>query len=445
MANSNRTRQAHWSTKALTSKDKERVFAACSVEVFAGRDKGVVTAASGRSLSIGTAPANDLILTDAAVSRHHCVVEATDEGFLIRDLGSTNGTRLGGNRIKVAYLEDAAVISVGETSLRFGVSQDETRVEALSADAAFGEVLGSSAVMRHIFALVERVAPTTANVLITGETGTGKGAMAKAIHQQGNRRDAPFVVVDCGAIPDSLIESELFGHERGAFTGAVSQRIGTFERAQGGTIFLDEVGELGIDMQPKLLRALENRKIRRVGGTETIDVDTRVIAATNRDLREEVNRGTFRADLYYRLDVIGLEMPPLRTRRSDIPMLVEHFYRELSDDPEAAAPAELITRCMRQNLPGNVRELRTFVQRSLVLGELDDELTNIASPNHVLDFTVPFREAKEAIIRSWEARYVPELLDRYDGNMSRAARAVSMDRNHLRKLLKNIKLDTESH
>ena len=291
---------------------------------MAGRDQGVVAAADGAELAIGTAPGNQLIATDASVSRHHCVIEAREDGFIVRDLGSTNGTTLGGYRVTNAFLEQGAVIGIGETSLRFEFGDDEIR-QSLSAESAFGTVLGGSVAMRGLFSLMERVASANATVLMTGETGTGKGALAEALHQQGSRSAGPFVVVDCGAIPDSLIESELFGHEKGAFTGATEQRIGAFERASGGTIFLDEIGEMAIDLQPSLLRVLDKRAIRRVGSNTYENIDVRVVAATNRDLRAEVQEKNFREDLYYRLAVIRLSVPPLRERGNDIPVLVNHF------------------------------------------------------------------------------------------------------------------------
>lgn len=406
-------------------------------EVVAGRDQGVAGASAGPLLGIGTAPGNQLIVTDPSVSRHHCVIEATEDGFLLRDLGSTNGTVLSGYRIKSAYLEPGAVITLGETSMRFDCSEEEV-TETLSTASSFGDVLGTSVAMRRIFGLMTKIASADATVLITGETGTGKGAFAEALHQESKRKDGPFVVVDCGAIPDSLIESELFGHERGSFTGAEQQRIGAFEQADGGTVFLDEIGELGIDMQPKLLRVLENRSIRRVGGTETKSIDIRVVAATNRDLRAEVNSGGFRSDLFYRLNVMGMEIPPLRDRREDIPLLAAHFYRAFAGEEDGAPPSELLTRLLRQQFPGNVRELRTAIERAVVLGDLVDAHHTSQSSSTGFDYTLTYREAKELATSEWERSYLPDLLARYDGNLSRAARAVSMDRNHLRKLIKGI-------
>ncbi|MBL4632273.1 MAG: sigma 54-interacting transcriptional regulator [Kofleriaceae bacterium] len=434
MSSGNRSRKAEWKTRALLATSKERRIREFRVEVVGGRDLGVTAAASGSEFSIGTSKGNSIVITDAAVSRHHCEIEATADGFLLKDLGSTNGTTLSGHRVTGGYLESGDVIGLGETQLRFECGENEI-LQALSESSSFAGVLGTSVAMRRLFYLLNKVSEVGATVLMTGETGTGKGALAKALHEQGSRSDKPFVVLDCGAISDNLIESEFFGHEKGAFTGAEELRKGAFELADGGTLFLDEIGELGIDMQPKLLRVLENREFRRVGGSDTITTDIQVIAATNRDLRQEINQGGFREDLFYRLNVMNIEVPPLRDRRGDIPMLVELFYRAFIKDDTATPPAELIQRLVRKNFPGNVRELKSAVERSLVLGELciPDEAVQRESG---LDFTLTYRQAKEQALGEWEAQYIPQLVARYDGNLSRAARAVSMDRNHLRKMLK---------
>jgi DNA-binding NtrC family response regulator len=437
-------RSPNWRTRAVATTAREVQVQKFRVEVVSGANRGQIGAAEGTELGIGTAPGNHLVVTDPTVSRHHVVIAATSEGFQLRDLGSTNGTFLAGYRIDSAYVEAGALIQLGETTVRFDVLEERVS-QPLSDSESFGDVIGQSAVMRRIFSILERVAATDTTVLLDGETGTGKGALAEAIHRRSDRASGPFVVVDCGAIPPSLIESELFGHERGSFTGADERRIGAFEAAHGGTIFLDEIGELTADLQPKLLRVLEGRQVRRIGSVAPIQVDVRVIAATNRDLRQEVNDGSFRTDLYYRLNVMRITMPPLRERREDIPQLIAHFYRMLTHSADAP-PAELITRLLRQNWAGNVRELRSAVERAVVLGEsaaasdaamsggLDDRRGSGDSwPS--MDFTQSFRDSKEAAIAVWTRVYVRDLLDRYGGNLSRAARAVSMDRNHLRDLL----------
>ena len=436
-----RMRSPSWRTRAVAATAREVQVQRFRVEVVSGPNRGQVGAAEGTELAIGTAPGNHLVVTDPTVSRHHLVITATTNGFQVRDLGSTNGTCLAGYRVESAYLESGALVQLGETTVRFDALEERV-THPLSELDQFGDVLGQSPAMRRVFGILERVAPSDTTILLDGETGTGKGAIAEAIHQLSGRASGPFVVVDCGAIPPGLIESELFGHERGSFTGADERRIGAFEAASGGTVFLDEVGELGPDLQPKLLRVLEGRQVRRIGSVAPIPVDVRVIAATNRDLRHEVNAGQFRTDLYYRLNVMRVTVPPLRDRREDIPLLVAHFYRNIVKNADAAPPAELIMRLMRQPWAGNVRELRSAVERAVLLGAAAATDGMGAPSSHGgdntwpdMDFTVSFRDAKESAIGCWTRVYVRELVDRFGGNLSRAARAVSMDRNHLRDLL----------
>jgi DNA-binding NtrC family response regulator len=290
--------------------------------------------------------------------------------------------------------------------------------------------------MRRLFAVLPKVAASDVTVLIEGETGTGKSLLASAIHEASPRADKPFVVVDCATIPPNLIESELFGHEKGAFTGAIGTRVGAFELAEGGTVFLDEVGELPLDLQPKLLRALEDRIVKRVGGNEPVRLNVRVIAATNRELRAEINRGRFRSDLYYRLNTFSVRVLPLRERRDDVALLVAHFYRQLHPFGEEP-PAELLAELLRHEWPGNVRELRAAVERTVLLGDpaVWREITEPSAGVTPAGQTMSFRAAKEQAVATWERDYLRALVTRFAGNLSRAARAVRMDRNHLRELL----------
>jgi DNA-binding NtrC family response regulator len=291
--------------------------------------------------------------------------------------------------------------------------------------------------MREVYAVLERATPTDTTILLEGETGTGKGLAAASVHKVSPRRDGPFVVVDCGAIPANLLESELFGHEKGAFTGADARRIGAFEDASGGTIFLDEIGELPLDLQPKLLRVLESRELRRVGGNRTIPVDVRVVAATNRDLRAEVNAGRFRSDLYFRLAVVKVRLPSVRERPEDIPGLVEEFLRAMAPPAEAAARlrgAEFLADLVRHPWPGNVRELRNHLERCLVF----QDAGRLPEPEHAAPApgSSPYADARRRALDEWERSYLDGLLRRFPGKVAQAAAAAGLDRAYLYKLLR---------
>jgi DNA-binding NtrC family response regulator len=310
--------------------------------------------------------------------------------------------------------------------------------------------------MRRLFALLERVGRSETNVLIEGESGTGKELVAAEIVRRGPRAQRPFVIVDCSSISPNLIESELFGHMRGAFTGADRDRIGAFEAAHGGTVFLDEIGEMPIEMQPKLLRALEAREVRRIGETATRKVDVRVVAATNRRLEREVNSGRFREDLYFRLSVVTLRVPPLRDRLEDIELLIRTFLETLNAQTSAHLfTKEVLADLARYDWPGNVRELRNYVERTVVLQTVgptssgEERRTIAPSAGTVAsaaadgnatskldaDITVQFRTAKERVIAEFEKNYVTALLEWADGNISRASRKAAMDRMNLYRLI----------
>ena len=409
------------------------------VRVMAGAAPTEVVS-DGEELSIGSAAGNDLIIDDTAVSRHHCTITSAkitggDDGFLLRDLHSTNGTRVSGFRVRATFLKPGTVFKVGRTTLQFD-PLEETVNAPISTDHHHGTMVGSSEAMRRLFAMIKRVARAESTVLIEGETGTGKTALADAIHQDSARREGPFVVVDCASIAPNLIESHLFGHVAGAFTGAAGERTGAFAAAKGGTVFLDEVGELPLEVQPKLLRVLEERVVVPLGSVQEVPIDVRVVAATNRDLRREVNEGTFRADLFYRLHVVRMTMPPLRERREDIPPLIEHFRRQIAPD-SPPPPAAMIETWQRLHWSGNARELRSAVERYLLLGD-DAWQTAARSSDAMAPFNpeLSFRAAKEIAVAQFEKGYLGMLIDRHGGNLSKAARAASMDRNHLRQLLR---------
>ena len=318
-------------------------------------------------LLVGQGPACHVRVTDPQVSRRHAAIELERGKVRLRDLGSTNGTLVEGVAILDAYVAPGETIRMGSTSLR--LERLATHGPQPPEATSFGRVLGGSDEMRRLYPVLDRFAHSTVPVVIEGETGTGKEAVAEAIHEAGDRSTGPYVVFDCTAVPTNLVESELFGHERGAFTGAVTARRGVFEQAHGGTLLIDEIGDLDIALQPKLLRALERSEIKRVGGERHLSVDVRVLAATRRDLDHEVQEGRFRDDLFHRLAVGRIELPPLRRRRGDIEILARHFWRELGG-AERALPVELLQRWEDDPWPGNVRELRNAIARQLTVGDL---------------------------------------------------------------------------
>jgi two-component system, NtrC family, response regulator GlrR len=409
--------------------------------VVSGPDAGTSWDGSGERCSVGTHPSSDFVLTDATVSRFHCEIGLDPVGVRLRDLGSKNGTVLDGMRINDAYLRQGSEVELGRTRLRLEVVRAAGRV-ALSERESFGELVGSSFAMRAAFAVLERAAQSDATVLLGGETGTGKERAAQALHEAGPRADGPFVVVDCGSVPANLLEDELFGHERGAYTGAEDRRLGVFEEADGGTLFLDEIGELPLELQPKLLGALERREVRRLGDSEMRPVDVRVVAATNRDLRLEVNRQTFRADLYYRLAVIRVHLPPLRERPDDLPPIVERLLAHLGAGEEAAARLrrpEFFAELRRAAWPGNVRELRNYLERCLLFDEpppLGELAVDQAERGGRVDAQVPYSEARRRALDRFERSYLEALLELHGGNKAKAAREAGIGRPYLYMLLR---------
>jgi len=383
---------------------------------------------------------------DPDPSRQHIELRLRGDSVSVRDLGSTNGTTVDGVRVIEAVLSPASHLRIGGTSIR-ATPFEEPVVIPLSPRTSFGGLIGASAAMREVFAILERVSGTEATVLVEGETGTGKELVAEGIHDHSTRAEGPFVPLDCGAVTASLMESELFGHVRGAFTGAVGDRQGVFEAAHGGTLFLDELGELPLELQPKLLRALEKREIRRVGDTHTRKVDVRVVAATNRDLAAEVNRGAFREDLYFRLAVVHVKLPPLRARRGDIPLLVEHFIEQLL--PGSPRPsADLVQALSRKAWPGNVRELRNAVERALALVGSDGtggEPAPAADPTGMLAELLdkPYKSAQERWNACFEVAYVEHALRKSGGSVSGAAREAGVTRRHIQRLMKRHDLRRE--
>jgi len=405
------------------------------LQVIDGPDKDRVVEHTGGSLAVGTSPDNELVLTDPTVSRYHLELRC-EEGVLVKDLGSRNGTFIGDVRIHEALVPVGARVKIGRTV----VALLDVGIEADSAPLQAPEIPGlvaASPSMHEISCAVERLGGSNVSVLVQGETGTGKELIARAIHEAGPRAKGPFVVVDAGALPATLIASQLFGHERGAFTGAEKRQEGAFELAHGGSIFLDEIGELPLAVQPALLGVLERRSFRRLGGKEDIQVDVRVISATHRDLRAEANQGTFRADLYFRLAVARIEIPPLRERPEDIEPLVEHFAREITGAPGLPFSEATMAALRAHRWSGNVRELRNVVESALAMGTVSlDGLASVAPDTARSGAIVPYRAARAEALAAFERRYLRSLIEATGGNASAAARAASMDRPYLLSLLR---------
>jgi transcriptional regulator with PAS, ATPase and Fis domain len=399
---------------------------------------------------VGSAEGNHLRLADPTVSRVHCELTVGTAAVTLRDAGSTNGTFAGGLSIAEAAVPLGTVVRIGHSAFRIEECDEPTYV-ALSAATSFGDLVGSSLEMRAVYAVLERVASSDSTLLIQGETGTGKDVAARAVHEASPRARGPFVPIDCGAIPEHLFESELFGHVRGAFTGAVSNRKGVFEEASGGTIFLDEIGEMPLSLQAKLLRAIESRTIRRVGASTAQPVDVRIVAATNRSLASCVNQGTFREDLYYRLAVVEVTLPPLRARKGDIALLATRFYQRL------AGTADVLDAAFAQKLegrafPGNVRELKNVIERAVALGQVrPGQAATPAGPAPVLPpgieslvpVHLPLKEARDAWTAEFESIYVRAMLKKTQGNMTRAAELAGVSRRFLQRTLVRLGLSRE--
>ncbi|MBV9950122.1 MAG: sigma 54-interacting transcriptional regulator [Myxococcales bacterium] len=427
-------------------------------------DSGPRTAVVERRCVLGSAPHCDIIIADQAVSRVHAEVEPREEGVWVRDLNSRNGTFVEGVRVESACVSHGFTVRVGVTDLLVNyATADHEPVESWPSDR-FGPLVGRSQVMRELFATLARLAPTESSIMITGETGTGKELVARAIHQASMRAAGPFVVVDCATLSESLIEAELFGHVKGAFTGAHANRAGAIETADGGTVFLDEIGELPIGMQPKLLRVLESSTVRRIGEAKHRSVNVRFLTATHRDLLSMVNRGEFREDLYFRLAVLPVRVPSLRERLEDIELLLHHFSEGTRDWLTPSVLRSLEARPWR----GNVRELRNFAERARAIGAAEaldlsaetterEPITQVisrpslpqprstmepATPSSVVDasggpsFAQPFRTFREQWIAHGERAFLRDLLERHGNNVAAASREAGIDRTHMYRLMR---------
>ncbi len=440
--------QVRGGTEVVTGVTSRTLTAVPRLTAIAGPGAGRAFAMASSLATVGRHPTNDLVLDDPRVSGVHLELRRVGERVHVRDAGSTNGTWIGPHRITEVELAAGGEILVGGTTLRLDID-DATTAASISPRDSFGELVGQSTAMRELFATLERIAPKNLTVLIHGETGTGKEEVARAIHEKSVRAAEPFIVIDATALPESLAESLLFGHEKGAFTGADQRRIGLFEAAHGGTVFLDEIGELHAGIQAKFLRVLERHEVTRVGGTAPVKVDVRIIAATHRDLRHEIEGGRFREDLFFRLSQVRVLLPPLRDRPEDIPILCQKLLSSIAGSSEMPLLIEAgaLAHLQAQPWPGNVRELRNVLARAAALAtggvirraDVAGEgfgFRGTREERSALDLSGTFAVAKDRAIERFESAYLAALMRRCGGNLSHAAREADVARHHLRDLLK---------
>ncbi len=391
------------------------------------------------SLIIGAGDGSDVVLVDGAASRRPCSIAMGQSGVVLTDLGSKNGTFVNGVRVEHALLEPGHVLSIGRCRLDLVVHGGGESL-ALTPDTQFGGALGGSVAMRSLFARLARAAASPETVLLLGESGTGKELLARALHEHSPRQQAPFVVLDCSALAPTLVEAEIFGHARGAFTGAVQAREGVFEQAHCGTLFIDEIGELPPELQPKLLRALESGEVRRLGENAPRSVDVRVIAATHRDIRGRVQSGEFRQDLYYRLAVVEASIPPLRERKDDIPMLTERFLRERTPPLTLQdLPPNTLSLLGAHDWPGNVRELRNTVARLVLYPEAPEaaiaQTGQAGGDDSGALYALPLGQARAELVERFELRYIEQKLADSAGNVTQAAQAAGVSRQFFHRLM----------
>ena len=433
------TRESRPSTLAIKTRDPAAYTTARLVVIPpSGAEKSLVLGVP--HVRIGAGSSNDVVLDDQHASRFHAELRKTDEGWILRDLGSLNGTRVGDVAVKEGLLHSGATITIGETRIRFLADEGRAEEIAVSPHHSFGDVVGRSVRMREVFGVLERIAATDLTVLIGGETGSGKDVIARAIHKASPRIKGPFVVFDCAAVAPNLIESELFGHVKGAFTGADANREGAFERAHNGTLFLDEIGELSIELQPKLLRALEQRRVKAVGGQKEIPVDVRIIAATHRNLEQKVKEGAFRQDLFFRLSVVTLQVPALRHRIEDLPVLVEAILLSLTK-PLGISP-ETMKILESYDWPGNVRELKNVIESAAAIIDSDQ-----IEPRHLMFFKPRRRDpTMEKLplagktLESIERNAIQQTLEQCGGNKTKAAKQLGISPSTLYEKVKKYKL-----
>lgn len=441
-----------WTTELIGDPDvgmKLKVKRA-RLEVIKGPDKGFVKTIPLHGLLVGKSPSCNFGLTDPAVSSEHFRLIPTNRGFFVEDLGSSNGTWLQRIRLGTAYMAHKEKIDIGYSTLRLDVLGDHEEYP-ISVNSSFGDMIGKSVAMRQVFAMLERAAQSDSTLLLEGETGCGKDLAAESVHVYSKRGERPFIVVDCGTMHPDLVESHLFGHVKGAFTGATSDHLGAFEAARGGTVFLDEIGELDPSLQPKLLRVIEKRQVQRIGEATYRSVDVRLIAATHRHLDSEIKTGRFREDLFYRLSVLRVHIPALRDRREDIPLIAKTILRHLDQELELenVLSDAIVTMLCQYHWPGNVRELRNVIERLLVFPEWPERaigtqvsrsrLSEIRDP-----MDLPFLDARNLMLESFEKRYVQSLLKACEGVVARAARKANVTRQTMHRLINKYALNRET-
>ncbi len=428
-------RDAQTSTLTVAGPDAQQLERRTFVlHVVEGPDAPTSREVGAGRMVVGSAADADLVLTDPTISRRHVELRALSDGVLVVDLGSKNGTRVGGIAVKEALLPPDGTFALGSTTVRVEQVREQLAVTA-EGTVRFGDYLTCNKKLAAQLELLRRVARSDATVLIEGPTGTGKELLAHAVHETSERKRAPFMVVDCSAVSPSLLESQLFGHKKGAFTGALEDHEGAFEAAGEGTVFLDELGELPLDLQPKLLRALEARTIRRVGEVHDRPIHVRFVAATNRDLKAMAKAGAFRDDLYYRVAVVRVTVPPIADRPEDVPLLAHHYVDQLTEGMRTLSPDAYLT-LSQYDWPGNARELRNVIQRALAVSDKTEIEPEDLFVEESGDAPASFHEAKDQLIASFEVRYVRALLDRHRGNVSRAAKEAGLSRNALYALMK---------
>jgi transcriptional regulator with PAS, ATPase and Fis domain len=409
--------------------------------VIKGPDTGRSAKIEQPTFVIGGGEQADFRLRDSSVSREHLRLTLGPVGVRLRDEGSKNGTLLHGARVHDMTLTNDATVTLGETTLTLSLATGSVELPT-SPSTRCGEAVGTSLIMRNLFARIEEAAPSNLTILLEGESGVGKDVLARAIHLKSARSEGPFVVADCSAIPPGLIESELFGHERGAFTGADRDRQGLVDEANGGTLFLDEIGELPLEMQPKLLRMMEQREVRPLGANRAHPVDVRVVAATNRRLAEAARSGEFRSDLYYRLAVVQLSVPPLRDRSDDILPIALSMLRAIKADEKADLAPDFASMLLAYAWPGNVRELRNVVERYAVFGLEGSELFDNeaareakASRSGAALANLSYHEARRIALDRFDGEYLPRVLDRAGGHVGTAADMAGVTRSSFYRML----------